>query len=269
MPSYVIVGASQGLGVSQLPFPFPNTYTNGSANSPPPPENTIIGLVRTPSKVQARLSADNLPNVHLLQADMADHTSLTTAAAATSKLTPNGAVDYLIINGVYVNSEENFLPPTAFSGKEDLITTALLESIKVNVLGVIFSINAFLPLVRKSSKKKIAVISTGLADLEEAQKGGIAFTVSYSSSKAALNMVIARFAVELRGEGVVVLALMSPEVQQQIGVMLADFKRMDPNFPGRPISMEESIKGQKKVIEEVTIEQSGAFLSHHGDKKWL
>ncbi|KAH8812676.1 hypothetical protein F5884DRAFT_786070 [Xylogone sp. PMI_703] len=273
MPTYVIIGASQGLGYAWL-----EQLTKD-------PQNTVVGLVRTPSNVTSRLESDGLASkVHLLKADMADHVSLTAAANEVSKLVPNGAVDYLIINGVHPpNPAENFSNPTEFTGKEDLITQEMISSVKVNVLGTIFSINAFLPLVRKSKVKKIAVISTGLADLDEAQKGSVSFTVSYSSSKAAVNMVVARYSVELRGEGIVILALspgfvdtqgdkpqaeMPAQIQERVGLMLKDFKTMDPNFSG-PITTEESVTAMKSLLERITIEQSGMFLSHHGNKHWL
>jgi hypothetical protein len=41
-------------------------------------DNTVIGLVRTPSTAQKRLEADSIQKVHLIQADMADNASLVT-----------------------------------------------------------------------------------------------------------------------------------------------------------------------------------------------
>jgi NAD(P)-dependent dehydrogenase (short-subunit alcohol dehydrogenase family) len=141
---------------------------------------------------------------------MADNKSLITAASETEKLT-GGSVDYLIINGVYSNPEENLYSPTEFAGKEDLLTNSMIESLKVNVLGVVFTINAFLPLVRKSSVKKIIVITTGLSDRDAAEKSTISFYMTYSAMKAALNIVVTKYASELRSEGIVLLAL-SPGV---------------------------------------------------------
>jgi NAD(P)-dependent dehydrogenase (short-subunit alcohol dehydrogenase family) len=147
-----------------------------------------------------------MQNVHLLESDMADNKSLIAAAAETEKLT-GGTVDYLIINGVYTNPAESFLSPSEFSGKEELLTNSMIQSLKVNVLGAIFSINAFLPLVRKSNIKKIIVITTGLADRDMMEKSTISFFLIYSSMKAALNMVVAKYAVELKSEGIKLLAL--------------------------------------------------------------
>ena len=137
---------------------------------------------------------------------MADNKCLIAAAAETEKLT-GGTVDYLIINGVYINPAESFLSPSEFSGKEELLTNSMIQSLKVNVLGAIFSINAFLPLVRKSNIKKIIVITTGLADRDMTEKSTISFWLIYSSMKAALNMVVAKYAVELKSEGIKLLAL--------------------------------------------------------------
>jgi len=270
MPSYVVVGASQGLGYEWL-RQLSSDHTN-----------TVIGLARTPSSVEQRLAADSISNVHLIQADMADNKSLIAAAAEAEKLT-GGSLDYLIINGAYSNPAENLYSPTEFIGKEDLLTSSMIESLKVNVIGVIFSINAFLPLVRRSSIKKITVISTGLSDRDLAEKSTIPFFVTYSSMKAALNVVVAKYAVELKSEGIVLLALspglvdtsqdkaqvqMAPEQVERIGVMMSDFRSRYPGFTG-PISPSESVNMQKKVIDGITIENTGAFLSHHGNKSWI
>ncbi|KAH8800493.1 hypothetical protein F5884DRAFT_741972 [Xylogone sp. PMI_703] len=273
MPSYVIVGASQGLGYDWLRFL--------SADS----SNTMIGLVRTPSNVQPRLEKDNLSSkVHILQADLADYSSLERAASEVSKLTPDGAVDYLIVNGVHVNLTEYFCTPLQLIGKEDLLTTEMLESVKVNVLGPLYSVHAFLPLIRKSKIKKIAVMTSGFADLDWAQKSRVAFTVCYSTTKAAVNMAVARYSVELRKESIIILALspgfvntmgdkpsfeLPDEMKQKFGLVLEDFKELKPDFPGHPVTTEESIRDMKKTLEEVTIEKSGMFLSHHGDQNWL
>ncbi|KAN0105811.1 NAD(P)-binding protein [Hyaloscypha variabilis] len=252
MPSYVVVGASRGLGYEWL-----RQLSNESAN-------TVIGLVRTPDTVQKRLETDSMQSVHLVAGDMADNDSLVAAAAETEKFT-GGSVDYLIINGVYTNPSESFLFPSEFSGKEELLTNSMTQSLKVNVLGVVFSINAFLPLVRKSKIKKIIVISTGLADRDMVEKSTISFLLTYSSMKAALNMVVAKYAVELKSEGILLLAL-SPGLVDTTADN--EFKALKPDFAG-PITPSESVIAQRKVIEDLAIENTGAFLSHHGNKSWL
>ena len=187
------------------------------------PENTIIGLVRTPASVEAKLSSDKIANVHILQADMADHVALNNAAQEVSKIT-KGSLDYLIVNGVYSDGDHNRLTPTAFTGHEEVLRREMIRSLDVNVVGVIYSINAFLPLVRKSTIKKVVALTTGLADTDIAPKSGVPNFVVYSSMKAALNMVIARYSVELREDGIVFLAL-SPGI-----VLTSEKPRMYSQF---------------------------------------
>jgi hypothetical protein len=55
---------------------------------------------------------------------------------------------------------------------------------------------------------------------------------------------------------------------QRLGIMMSDFRAQYPNFAG-PITPSESVIMQQKVIDEITIESTGAFLSHHGNKSWL
>jgi NAD(P)-dependent dehydrogenase (short-subunit alcohol dehydrogenase family) len=144
--------------------------------------------------------------VHILQADMVDHVSLTKAAEQVGIIT-NGSLDYLIVNGAYLDADQNRITPTAFVGHEEALRREMMTSLDVNVVGVIYSINAFLPLVHKSAIKKVVAITTGLADTDSTIKTGISNYVVYSSMKAALNLIIARYSVELRDEGIVFLAL--------------------------------------------------------------
>lgn len=167
-------------------------------------------MARTPEPVEAQLAADKITNVRIVKADMLDHRSLAIAADEVSKVT-NKSLDHLIVNGAYLGLDASFITPTEFVGQEDLLRKEFINNLDVNVIGVIYSINAFLPLIRKGNTKKITVMSTGLADLELAQKTSIAFSVLYSSTKAATNIVVAKYAAELRGEGIILLAL-SPGV---------------------------------------------------------
>ncbi|KAF2812003.1 short-chain dehydrogenases/reductase [Mytilinidion resinicola] len=266
MPSYIVVGASRGLGYAWL--------QNLSAS----PSNTVVGLVRTPTPVIDQLASDKISNVRVLPADMTDPVSLSAAAAEVSKLT-NGSVDYLIVNGAYQNHPVASLTPTAFIGKEELLREEMRTHVDVNLTGVMFAINAFLPLVRQSSIKKIIVLTSGLADLEGTKSGGLASAVVYSALKAALNMVVLKYSIELKEEGVVFLAL-SPGVintrldtpsEEDLASMMAMMQKFQAHYPHwtGPMKAEESVAMMKDVIEKVTIEESGEFLSHKGNKEWL
>ena len=51
-------------------------------------------------------------------------------------------------------------------------------------------------------------------------------------------------------------------------VMAQKFQSLYPNFKG-PITAADSVAMQNQVIQKVTLEDSGAFLSHLGSKQWL
>lgn len=171
--------------------------------------NTVIGIVRSVEKTQEKLNADSISNVHIFAGDMADNASLEKAAAETAKITKR--VDYLIVNGAFMSHAASWLQPSEFAGRAADLRKEFVDSLDVNVVGVIYSINAFLPLVRKGAAKKITVISTGMADLDLTVQHDISGFVVYSTMKAATNMVVAKYAAELKPEGIVVLAL-SPGV---------------------------------------------------------
>ncbi|RDW87382.1 NAD(P)-binding Rossmann-fold containing protein-7 [Coleophoma crateriformis] len=265
MPSYVIVGASRGLGYEWL-----RQLSKDSSN-------TVIGLVRSVDQVQARLDADSISNVRILAGDMADSASLEKAALEVSNITQS--IDYLIVNGAYISPKSARLNPSEFTGRAAELREEMVDSLEVNVVGVIYSVNAFLPLVRKGTVKKITVISSGMADTDMVVQHDIPGSIVYSSIKAATNMVVAKYAVELRGEGIVVLALspgivntqeglISEEEMKVLMVLIQKFQVFYPDFKG-PITAAESVAAQKNVIEGITLEQTGSFLSHKGNKEWL
>jgi NAD(P)-dependent dehydrogenase (short-subunit alcohol dehydrogenase family) len=141
----------------------------------------------------------------LIQGDLEDNKSLKDAAAQTSVIT-GGTLDHLIINGAYL-SDSWHIEPTEFEGREELLVKDLIRSAEINVAGNVYTINAFLPLIRKGSVKKIVSISSGHADLDIILEGDISTSVVYSAMKAALNVVIAKYAAELRPEGIKLLSL--------------------------------------------------------------
>jgi NAD(P)-dependent dehydrogenase (short-subunit alcohol dehydrogenase family) len=80
--------------------------------------------------------------------------------------------------------------------------------------------NAFLPFLKKGAAKKVITISTGLADPELTLIGEATGQPSYSISKAALNMVVAKYAAQFKADGFVFLAL-SPGIVDVSGTSVS------------------------------------------------
>ena len=71
---------------------------------------------------------------------------------------------------------------------------------RVNVLGIIYSVNAFLPLLRQSRTKRILIISSAGGDPGFVLNTKLASMAAYGTTRAGSNMVIAKYAKLLEDE---------------------------------------------------------------------
>ncbi|PCH40320.1 NAD(P)-binding protein [Wolfiporia cocos MD-104 SS10] len=195
MPSYVVAGASRGLGlefVHQL-------LANG---------HTVIALARSPATSKG-LNAISDKNLHVVKADITDSASLNAAAEETSRIT-GGTLDVLINNGVFQDPRYRFNDILHFPSESALLGD-LNANWNTNVLGPILTTNAFLPLLRSGNTKKILTLSSGLGDAALNLASGFPGQVAYCIAKCALEMVNVKYALALKDEGFTCLAI-SPGV---------------------------------------------------------
>ena len=64
-----------------------------------------------------------------------------------------------------------------------------------------------MPLILKGSVKKVITISSGLADMEFTNKYELTAEPLYASSKAAMNMITAKFNAQYKKDGVLFLSI--------------------------------------------------------------
>lgn len=81
------------------------------------------------------------------------------------------------------------------------------ESFDINVIGNIHLLNAFTPLIKKGELKKVIVLSSAMGDAEFVADVGVKAQTPYAASKAALNMVVAKYHVQYAEEGILFMAL--------------------------------------------------------------
>ena len=130
MSSYVIAGASRGIGVSQtfvsrwyfIDHCYKLEFVRQLSQDP---QNTVVGLARNPKDAISRFG-DNLPtNATFIEADIVDHQSLKVfnlqsklmqrnsvklfqSAASKVESIVGGKLDYLINNGALVSKISAF-----------------------------------------------------------------------------------------------------------------------------------------------------------------
>lgn len=179
MVVYVVAGASRGLG-----YEFTRQLSQDS-------NNLVFGLVRNKAAAEKKAADDGLKNINFISADITSRAALQAARAEIEKTT--SVVDVLINNAA-------IMPPnTYFGGLADYENIAeefdgdMVSTFETNTFAVVKTINIFLPLVKKSSIKKVIALSTGMADDNLSNDFEVYEGALYGMSKAALNTAIAKY----------------------------------------------------------------------------
>ncbi|KAI8948682.1 hypothetical protein F4801DRAFT_591679 [Xylaria longipes] len=271
MPSYVITGVSKGLG-----WEFLKKISSD-------PSNTVVGIVRNKPLVEKRV-VDELGsrrNVTILRADVTKYDDLKTAAADAAAIT-GGSLDYLVANAAYLTEMDTYDGIGAIGQRVQELEDEFHKSMDANVLANIHLYNLFMPLILQGTAKKVVAISSGIADIDWINDYEIANLSLNAMSKAALNVVTAKFNAQYKKDGVLFLSVCpgfvdtghfiepTPEQKIRMDAMIEKYLRYSPSFKG-PITPTESIEAVLSVVENASIEKGdgGRYLSHFGNKKWL
>ncbi|HEY6048432.1 MAG TPA: SDR family oxidoreductase [Sphingomicrobium sp.] len=105
-------------------------------------------------------------------------------------------------------------------------------------------------LAKMTDGGKMIAISSGMGSIGDAGGGW----VPYRTSKAALNMAWSCLAIEARGRGVAAVALSPGWVKTRMG------------GGGAEITSEESVGDMRKLIERLSLEDTGKFLRRNGSE---
>ncbi|EJD36367.1 putative short-chain dehydrogenases/reductase [Auricularia subglabra TFB-10046 SS5] len=263
MPSYVIAGASRGIGLG---------FVEHIAATP---ENTVFALARNPDGAKGLQALAGKPNVHILKADMTDPTSLQAAADAVAAVT-GGKLDVLVNNGGIAGESWRTLDDYASP-------QALIEDFRsvfdTNVLGGILTTNAFLPLLRKGERKKVLSIGSGQGDTTSILEIGQKYSPSYAVTKSAMEMVGVKYAVKYKDEGFTFLTICpgpvktdmatpptDPEDQKRAKEVWESFAKIAPPGWKGPMEPVESVRKMLDVLDHTTPADSGKFVSHKGTR---
>ena len=152
-----------------------------------------------------------------------------------------GGID-ILINNAGIFHEEQF---------EELDPNIWLDEMKINALSPISLTHKLMENLQAGSTKKVIFLSSQMGSIDDNYSGGYYF---YRSSKAALNASAMSLSIDWKDENIAVLMMHPGWVRTDMGTSKAK------------LSIEESVTGMLNVIENFTIEQTGAFLNYAGQK---
>lgn len=178
------------------------------------------------------------------------------ALAARLRDTP---IDILINNAALLDagafsSPENFKKQVVGNLDFDLFDRYMAT----NARGPLKVTESLLPNIRAGKLKKIFVVTSDAARMSVPdERPGLYW---YHASKVALNMVMTKFARDLKHEGITIVLFHPGFVRTDKSMPMQKFPKM-----AYMIDLEESVPGMMEVIKYVTIEDTGSFLKWTGE----
>ncbi|HZF24965.1 MAG TPA: SDR family oxidoreductase [Steroidobacteraceae bacterium] len=227
MASVLITSASRGIGLE-----FVRQYAAEDWH--------VFAACRDPgtaSKLEPIVKAGK-GSVELLEMDVTDAAEVRRAAQQLG----DTAIDVLINSAGIMGASGQRLGDMDYASWSELLD--------VNTLGPMRVTEAFIDHVRRSQRKIIVTITSGMGSLADNSSGG---WIAYRSSKAAVNMVMRSLAVDLKARGITCVVLNPGWVQTDMG------------GPNANITPERS-SNMRRVIEKLTVGHTGKFFHHDGSE---
>lgn len=220
----LITGANRGLGLE-----FVKQYAEAGWQ--------VIACCRWPDEAKAlqALAERHAEQVEVHQLDVANFEEID----ALALILQGRAIDLLINNaGVYPQSEFG-----------DIDYEAWAEAFHINSMAPMKMVEAFVGHVAASNLKKIVTLSSKMGSLDDNNSGG---SYIYRSTKTAVNMVMKSLSIDLKPRGIASTILHPGWVRTEMG------------GPNGLIDAPESVAGLRRVIENLTLENSGRFVAYDG-----
>ena len=193
----------------------------------------VIGSVRT-IEAQRELSL-KLPQMAVLNFDVTDHQALEKVANAF-----HSPIDVLVNNAGVIGDMPQSTLEMDFDG--------FAKTLAINTLAPLKVAQVFLPLLKQGNNPRLINISSKMGRMEFSASDRIA----YRASKAALNKVTQGLATDLKEDGITCIAMHPGWVQSDMGGAQAD------------ITPQESAQGILKVIQSITLDDTGKFIDWDG-----
>lgn len=196
----------------------------------------VIACCRDPERALALQNlAKTHANIQLVDLDVADFAQIDTVAAQLKDV----PIDLLINNaGVYPESSLNDADFHDWS-----------TAFKINSMAPFKMTQAFLPNLVNGKLKKVATLSSKMGSIDDNTSGG---SYIYRTSKVAVNMVMKSLSMDLAPNKIAVATLHPGWVITDMG------------GPNGLIDAKTSVTGLRRVIENLSLENTGQFIAYDG-----
>lgn len=232
MQRILITGSSRGLG-----YEFTKQYLSQGQQ--------VIATCRQPELADRLhlLKEKYAERLSIIALDVSQEASITEALIKVNKLT--SSLD-ILINNAGMGFRKSL---------QELTLVDLTNVFLTNAAAPLVVAKTFMPLLAKGERPMLANITSRLGSitLQQKEMAGIG-SYDYNASKAALNMLVAMLANELKSQGIIVIT-QSP-----------GWARTDMGREEAPNSAEEVVTGMIKIFSRVTLEDTGKFYEWTGQE---
>ena len=222
----LITGANRGIGLA-----LSKIYAERG--------DTVFACCREPKAAEQLLALGKTHAVKVLALDVGDDPSVESLAKELS----NTAIDTLINNAGIIGQ------PMELQTAKTIDFALWADILNVNTMGPARVMQALLPHLKRSRHPKVMNVTSDLGALSHDD----AIYYGYSASKAALNKFMRLAALELKSDGVAV------------GLVHPGWVQTDMGGSAAPIKPAISAAGIVKVIDQLTLENSGSFWKWDGE----
>ncbi|MGE0597156.1 MAG: SDR family oxidoreductase [Hyphomonadaceae bacterium] len=228
MKTILITGANRGIGLAHA-----RRYAERGAR--------VFATARKPAEAEElqALAERYRGQIDIPAYDAAE----SNASAALKEALGDTPLDLLFANAGLIGSRGS-----AFG---DTDVEAILDLLRVNALAPLKLAEALADNVAASARKLIAFQSSKMGSIADNSSGG---RYDYRISKAALNMAARGVAMDLRGRGVIAVALHPGWVQTRMG------------GAGAPVTVDACVAGQQALFDRLTPDMSGRFFNYDGEE---
>lgn len=196
----------------------------------------VLACCREPQSASAlQAYAKTHSNIQIFVLDVADFKQIEILAHKLNDV----AIDVLINNaGVYPDGSA-----------DDIDVNAWTKAFNINSIAPYKVANAFKTHIAKSQLKILATLSSKMGSIDDNTSGG---SYIYRSSKTAVNMVMKSLSIDLAPIGIAVVTLHPGWVQTDMG------------GPNGLINTQTSVSGMRKVLDNLSLVNTGKFIAYDG-----